>query len=51
MLQLFRHNSQGHLGIVLAEQSHSGKDVKVRLEDGVIYRDGEAVLHKSDILQ
>ena len=30
--------------------SRAGKDVKVRLEDGVIYRDGVAVLNKSDIL-
>ena len=30
--------------------SRAGKDVRVRLEDGVIYRDGTAVLKKSDIL-
>ena len=30
--------------------SRAGKDVKVRLEDGIIYRDGTAVLNKSDIL-
>jgi len=30
--------------------SRGGKHVKVRLEDGIIYRDGAAVLEKSDIL-
>ncbi|MBQ9148675.1 MAG: UDP-N-acetylmuramoyl-L-alanine--D-glutamate ligase [Oscillospiraceae bacterium] len=30
--------------------SRQGKDVTVRLENGVIYRNGEAVLNKSDIL-
>ena len=30
--------------------SRAGKDVRVRLEDGIIYRDGTAVLKKSDIL-
>ena len=30
--------------------SYAGKDVKVRLEDGIIYRDGTAVLDKRDIL-
>ena len=30
--------------------SRAGKNVKVRLEDGVIYRDGVAVLNKADIL-
>ena len=30
--------------------SRAGKNVKVRLEDGIIYRDGVAVLNKSDIL-
>ena len=30
--------------------SRGGKDVKVRLEDGIIYRDGVAVLDKRDIL-
>ena len=30
--------------------SRQGKDVAVRLEDGVIYRNGEAVLNKTDIL-
>ena len=30
--------------------SRAGKDVKVRLEDGIIYRDGKAVLNKTDIL-
>ena len=30
--------------------SRAGKDVKVRLEDGIIYRDGVAVLDKCDIL-
>ena len=30
--------------------SRQGKDVKVRLEKGIIYRDGVAVLNKSDIL-
>ena len=30
--------------------SRAGKDVKVRLEDGIIYRDGTAVLNKADIL-
>ena len=30
--------------------SRAGKNVKVRLEDGIIYRDGVAVLKKSDIL-
>ena len=30
--------------------SRAGKDVKVRLEDGIIYRDGVAVLDKKDIL-
>ena len=30
--------------------SRQGKDVAVRLEDGVIYRNGEAVLNKADIL-
>ena len=27
-----------------------GKNVKVRLEDGIIYRDGKAILNKTDIL-
>ena len=30
--------------------SRAGKNVKVRLEDGIIYRNGVAVLNKSDIL-
>ena len=30
--------------------SRAGKDVRVRLEDGIIYRDGTPVLKKSDIL-
>ena len=30
--------------------SYAGMDVKVRLEDGIIYRDGTAVLDKQDIL-
>ena len=30
--------------------SRAGKNVKIRLEDGIIYRDGMAVLKKSDIL-
>ena len=30
--------------------SRAGKNVKVRLEDGIIYRDGKAVLNKADIL-
>ena len=30
--------------------SRQGKDVAVRLEEGVIYRNGEAVLNKTDIL-
>ena len=30
--------------------SRAGKNVKVRLEDGIIYRDDTAVLNKSDIL-
>ena len=30
--------------------SRQGKDAMVRLEDGVIYRNGQAVLNKSDIL-
>ena len=30
--------------------SHAGKNVRVRLENGMIYRDGTAVLNKQDIL-
>ena len=30
--------------------SRAGKNVKVRLENGIIYRDGKAVLNKTDIL-
>ena len=30
--------------------SRMGKNVKVRLEDGIIYRDGKAILNKTDIL-
>ena len=62
---IFRHQRENDILVINADNeitasfvgngitksfSHQGKEANVVLKDGVIYRDGEAVLNKTDIL-